>query len=152
MSTLNKRYLVTYTHGNIDADVAVKVLGVSKANCKDGVAFMASESVVAENDVLHFENLGVSSIELTEDEAANLMLKTDVLAVEEDVEMFAIDSKNDEDQFNELFMHADSPLVEDDSYEQGYRKALLDMFSALLDLKPQNSSDALRIPIHHGPI
>jgi subtilisin len=147
MAKQNKRYLVTYTDGSINADAAVKVLGVPKANCKDGVMFMASDSVASSTDVLHFENLGVSSIELTDIEASTLSTKAGVMAVEEDVEMFAFNDVDDEVQFQELFMQSFEQEAGEDEFFQGYKKAMMDMFDGLLNLTHQNNADSLQLPV-----
>lgn len=90
MTTQNKKYLVTYTESNVSRGAAVKLLGVTQANVKEGVSFMAAEKPASKNDVLHFEKLGVSVLEMTKDSAKKLATQKGVLAVEEDVEMFAL--------------------------------------------------------------
>ena len=92
MENQHKRYLVTYTDGSVSTETAIKLLGVAKSKFKDGVSFLESESIPSENDVLHFESLGISSLELTEEEAEKIANKDDVLAVEEDTTMHALSS------------------------------------------------------------
>jgi len=112
-------------------------LGVPKSKFKDGVSFLESESIPSENDVLHFENLGISSLELTEEEAEKIVNKDDVLAVEEDTTMHALSSDvNDEDQFNEFFSNSEELYEADDdekdNFTQGYNSALLEVFASVL--------------------
>lgn len=151
MTNQLKRYLITYADGSITTDAAVNLLGVSKTKCKDGVSFMESESIPDDNDVLHFENLGVSTIALSKDEATRLSTKEGVLAVEEDVEMFVLDYKaDDEGQFNELFMNDEdiSEIQEFDEgdFHEGYNKALIDVFSSIIDGKSKRSTGSFTTP------
>ena len=146
MKKQKKRYLITYADGSVGVEKAVSILGISKNKCRRGVAFMESGTVPSGNDVLHFENLGVSTIELSDDEAGALSKKEGVLAVEEDIEMFALASrKSDEAQFRELFMKADtlpeSPETNEESYLKGYKEALSDMFSSILDMTSKKGLD-----------
>jgi len=137
MENQHKRYLVTYTDGSVSAETAIKLLEVPKSKIKDGVSFLESESIPSENDVLHFENLGITSLELTEEEAEKIANKDDVLAVEEDTTMHALSSDvNDEDQFNELFSDSEELYEADDdekdNFTQGYNSALLEVFASVL--------------------
>lgn len=152
MSKSTKRYLVTYTDGSIETDAAVKLLGVTKTKLKDGVSFMESESVPSENDILHFESLGISSIELSETDANKLSSKDGVMAVEEDIEMYAINIAEDEAQYKELFMDTDEETdfeqdlefdfeeTDENGFKDGYSQALVDVFASLIGAK--NNKDA----------
>lgn len=140
MEKESKRYLITYSDGSVSAESAASMLGISKTKCKEGVAFMASDAIPTKSDVLHFETLGVSTIELTEEEAVQLSTKAGILAVEEDVEMFALREEiNEEKQFQELFYGEETNEIikeegsEDGNFHTGYKKALMDVFSSLLD-------------------
>jgi subtilisin len=139
MENQYKRYLVTYTDGSVSTETAIKLLEVAKSKFKDGVSFLESESIPSENDVLHFESLGISSLELTEEEAEKIANKDAVLAVEEDTTMHALSSDvNDEDQFNELFSNSEELYEanddEKDNFIQGYNSALLEVFAAVLEV------------------
>jgi len=156
MEKESKRYLITYNDGSISSESAATMLGVAKSKCKEGVAFMATDAEPTKNDVLHFENLGVSTIELTEDEAIKLSKKEGILAVEEDQEMYALKEEIHEDtQFQELFSgevdveNFQEFSSNDHTYQVGYKKALLDVFSSLLDksVSPQELGLDVRQPI-----
>ncbi|MBK9271497.1 MAG: S8 family peptidase [Saprospiraceae bacterium] len=156
MEKQSKRYLITYNDGSISSENAASLLGVAKSKCKEGVAFMETESVPGKTDVLHFENLGVSTIELTEDEVLKLQSKEGILAVEEDLEMFAFkEDINEEKQFQELFYgeeileNGEEEIVKEEGYQNGYKKALLDVFSSLLDRSggAQEDSFDLKLPV-----
>lgn len=107
---------------------------------------MEADNVPAKDDVLHFENLGISTIELSADEAAKLSQKEEVLAVEEDFEMFALrTNESDEVQFDELFINSESefpepPVSDDGVYKTGYNQALLDLFASILNANAQNGT------------
>lgn len=142
---------MTYADGGISTDAAVKILGVSKNKCKDGVIFMASETVPTENDVLHFDELGISSLELTAEEAAKLATKDGVLSVEEDMEMFGLNSPaDDERQYDELFMNSEEMVELSRDVENvelnAYNKALLDVFSSILEAKENEIKGHFRKP------
>lgn len=139
MTNQTKRYLVTYTDGSISNEKATGLLGITKSKCIDGVSFMETDVTPTKDDVLHFENLGVTSIELTEKDSVNLAKQEGILAVEEDLEMFAFKSEMDEElQYSELFLNEFDTLSEDQNdsegaFDEGYNKALLDLFSNLLE-------------------
>ncbi len=159
-----KRYLVTYANGSISTADAQQILNVTGRQCHEGVAFLEGEVKPTENDVLHFENLGVSSLALTDSEIKKLESDERVLAVEEDVEMHVLEINDD------LAMetsHTDFNLQEDDFddlnddmdqtqssaiYSTGYKQAMVDMFASMIELNPKGlqngeinglSSDAL---------
>ena len=54
---------------------------------KEGVSFMSADRAALKDNVLHFEHLGVSVLELTSEEAKNLANQEGVLAVEEDAKI-----------------------------------------------------------------
>ncbi len=97
MKNQSKRYLVTYSDTNVSKETAVKTLGVSKVNVKDGVVMMAADKAPSEKDILHFENLGISVLELTQKDAKELATKKGVLVVEEDTKVYALDSTQPKD-------------------------------------------------------
>ncbi|MBK8393153.1 MAG: hypothetical protein IPL23_29465 [Saprospiraceae bacterium] len=139
-----KRYLVTYANGSISTADAQQILNVTGRQCHEGVAFLEGEVKPTENDVLHFENLGVSSLALTDSEIKKLESDERVLAVEEDVEMHVLEINDD------LAMetsHTDFNLQEDDFddfnddmdqtqssaiYSTGYKQAMVDMFASMI--------------------
>lgn len=159
MANEPKRYLITYADGSISTDQATSILGISKKKCKDGVEFMASESSPSKDDVLHFESLGITTIELSAEDAEKLSHNEGVLAVEEDVKMYALgDDEFDAQQFDELFMNSDDSFdyFGDDtsgSYEDGYDQALVDVFASLLKARRrQTGADTSFTPILPKPI
>ena len=90
-SKKNKRFLVTYADHEVSRASAVKLLGVSQARMKEGVSFMSGNRVALEDNVLHFEGIGVSVLALTSEDARHLATRKGILAVEEDVQMQAFD-------------------------------------------------------------
>ncbi|RQE06597.1 bacteriocin [Prevotella intermedia] len=90
-SKKNKRFLVTYADHEVSRASAVKLLGVNKARMKEGVSFMSANRVALEDNVLHFEGIGVSVLALTSEDARQLATRKGILAVEEDVKMHAFD-------------------------------------------------------------
>jgi len=145
----SKRYLITYEDESVSCEQATKILGLAKNKCKEGVAFMASDAIPSKDDVLHFESLGISTIELNAEEAKKISQSKGVLAVEEDVEMFALGApENDEEQFRELFMNSEemvefSETDQTQDFDQGYDQALIDVFANLL--KARNKPGSQRV-------
>lgn len=130
-----KRYLVTYTEPDIKSSKASSILGVSKSECKDGVAFMESDAVLSGKDILHFENVGISSLELSEEQHSELLKKKEVLAVEEDFDVHILELTQIEEQ--EEYINSTFALQkngDETAFEEGYHNALLDMFSSMLHL------------------
>lgn len=87
----NKRFLVTYANQEVSKASAVKLLKVNQARMKEGVSFMSGNRVALEDNVLHFESIGVSVLALTSEDARQLATRKGILAVEEDVKMHAFD-------------------------------------------------------------
>ena len=136
-----KRYLVTYTDGSISAENATGILGVKKEKFKEGVSFMETEATPSKDDILHFESLGISSVELSADEVQKISILEGVMAVEEDVEMFALKSQEEhEQQFMELFTDLDKEVEyheteQNHDFTGAYDQALIDLFGAFLKLR-----------------
>ncbi|WP_024998995.1 S8 family peptidase [Prevotella falsenii] len=87
----NKKFLVTYANQEVGKASVVNLLKVNQSNLKDGVSFMSAEKADLKDNILHFENVGISLLELTSEEAKELSTQEGVLAVEEDVKVFALD-------------------------------------------------------------
>ena len=92
-SQRNKIFLVTYADYEVSRASAVELLGVNKARMKEGVSFMAGNRVALEDNILHFESIGVSVLALTSEDAKQLATRKGILAVEEDMKMHAFDIK-----------------------------------------------------------
>lgn len=92
-SQRNKIFLVTYADYEVSRASAVELLGVNKARMKEGVSFMAGNRVALEDNILHFESIGVSVLALTSEDAKQLATRKGILAVEEDVKMHAFEIK-----------------------------------------------------------
>ena len=88
--TNNKRFLVTYADQEISKASVGKLLKVTQSSIKEGVSFMSAERAALKDNVLHFENLGISVLELTSEDAKKLATQKGVLAVEEDAKVFAL--------------------------------------------------------------
>ncbi|MGP1559984.1 MAG: S8 family peptidase [Prevotella intermedia] len=96
-SQRNKIFLVTYADYEVSRASAVELLGVNKARMKEGVSFMSGNRVALEDNVLHFEGIGVSVLALTSEDARHLATRKGILAVEEDVQMQAFDIEPERD-------------------------------------------------------
>lgn len=130
-----RRYLVTYRDQDVDSNKAIGILGVPKSRCKEAISFMETDAVPKKDDVLHFENIGVSSIELNEEEHSKLVKKKEVLAVEEDIEVHILELTREEEQFDIANMNLDAIVKnEGRGYDEGYHDALVHLFSSMLNL------------------
>ncbi len=137
MKKETKRYLITYTDGNIGVAEASSILGGTKRNYSDGKEFMMSEQAPGKEDVLHFENLGISNAELTDEEVTKLSKKAGILAVEEDREMFALGEITTDQESEELWTEDLPSLYQSrasssEPQQRGYDQALIDVFAAIL--------------------
>ena len=83
---MNKRYLVTYNDRHIALSKASNILGISINELKEYFSFMAGKASI-NNNAIHFTNMGISSIELSSNEANALSQNVDIMAIEEDVQM-----------------------------------------------------------------
>ena len=88
--TNNKRFLVTFADQEISKASVGKLLKVTQSSVKEGVSFMSDERAALKDKVMHFENLGISLLELTSEDAKKLATQKGVLAVEEDVKVFEL--------------------------------------------------------------
>lgn len=88
--TNNKRFLVTFADQEISKASVGKLLKVTQSSVKEGVSFMSTERAALKDNVLHFENLGISVLELTSEDAKKLATQKGVLAVEEDAKVYAL--------------------------------------------------------------
>lgn len=155
-----KRYLVTYADPDTNTSKASSILGITKSNVKDGVAFMESDAILSEKDILHFENVGISSLELTDEQHSDLAKKKEILAVEEDFDVHILELTQIEEQEENinstLILQNDSDEV---AFDEGYHSALLDMFSSMLHLgsRPSglsngNGHQSSTYPIKYKPL
>ena len=67
-----KRFIVTFEYEQISQADAAGVLQVEQKNFDDGVEFLMSESVFQPERVAHFETIGASLIELSDEYAEKL--------------------------------------------------------------------------------
>lgn len=156
-----KRYLVTYTDQDVDSSKASSILGVTKSKTKEGVSFMETDSTPKKDDVLHFSGLGISSIELDDEEQSKLAKKKEVLAVEEDTEVHILELSAEEEQA-EFFSSSlsDVSYNGNGSYDEGYQNAMMDLFASMLKMGQEghqpgaagNGSFSPRLPFPRRPI
>ena len=83
---MKKRYLITYTSKTVTRSTASAILNISPSLLEEGVSFLSVNDTLGD-EVLHFDELGISSIVLTEQETGELSRKQEISSVEEDIEM-----------------------------------------------------------------
>jgi len=86
-TSTKKRYLVTHATGNVGLAKAESRLAFAAGTLADGCAFMAGSNTPGEDDHLHFDHIGCSSVCLTQIQAQALMVRPGIVAIEEDSEM-----------------------------------------------------------------
>jgi subtilisin len=131
-----KRYIVTYADPKTDASTASQILNVSTDSVADGVGIMSTDAEIAPSDILHFEGVGSTSITLNEQKAEELRLDTRILAVEEDVEMFAVDTLEDlQQEIDTDTLHAQDPYFQlaQEYYKQGYDQGIAESQKNLIE-------------------
>jgi subtilisin len=94
---------------------------------------MATDAILSSEDVVHYEGMGISSLELTDDQAKKLEENSKVLAVEEDKEMFIL-GVNVEEVYTQ---------DEEDSYQNGYTDAMYAVFKKIFT-PPTARTEAMR--------
>ncbi len=146
MATQKKNYLITYTDGSLGVESVSSVLHLSKRKYLAGVASLSGDKKPADDEVLHFENLGVSSAMLSADEVKALNKNANILAVEEDYEMKILEvegyspDQNSAAQ-NAFLASADAP---GNNYQKGVSDAVKFIFKALTsDGSAENSSSSI---------
>lgn len=81
MSGAKTRYAVTFKENRVGAAEASELLKVNSARLKDATSALLEAPAVDSSDVLHFPQLGVSYLELTDNEYRALSEQADVLQV-----------------------------------------------------------------------
>ena len=134
-----KRFLVTYADDSVTKQEASSILNVKESSMQDAEMLMATDAILGSEDVVHYEGMGISSLELTDEQAKKLEENSKVLAVEEDREMFALG-------VNVAEIDGQSG---EESYQQGYTDAMYEVFKKIFtppisktesQLQRQNSS------------
>src|SRR3954466_11574284 len=86
-----KRYLVTHSQNNQNISPVSQILNLPVDNIRQGVNFLATESIPKEEDVLEFPSRGITSASLDAAQVKRLRENSNILAVEEDVEMHVLE-------------------------------------------------------------
>jgi subtilisin len=86
----NDSFVVTYAQPVVEIDDAAKILSVAKTKIKDGVEAMIAEVAPAEDETLHFREIGASVCVMSEADAEKMRQHEDVLEVVPDFEVFAL--------------------------------------------------------------
>ena len=128
---MRKRHIVTMADG-IGSDAALEVVSAKSSIVKDAVMAFETDDYEDGSDVLVFEDLGICLKTMSEDEASTLRANESVLAVEEDSEVFVLNSQgvgDNEDDSGEACGGASD-------FELGYYQALLDLGMLPTELDP----------------
>lgn len=124
-----KRFLVTYSDANQSMSPVAEILNISADNVKNGVSFLATEAVPTENQVLEFQNLGVSAVQLNEEQISRLRENHGIVAIEEDVKMHVLEEtimdydealSVDSMSFSDVTVPGTN--VQEEAYQRGYQE------------------------------
>ncbi len=129
-----KRFLVTYTDSNLSQQAASAILNVDNSSMQSAESIMATDAILAADDIVHFENIGISSLSLTDEQAQKLQDNPDVLAVEEDKEMFVLNDTLTEDYEKAITS----------AYHSGYTSAMYELFQKIV--VPDTNGKGLKNP------
>ncbi|THU30741.1 hypothetical protein FAM09_29515 [Niastella caeni] len=139
-----KRYIVTYADPNTDVGTASKILNVSENNVANGVAVMETDAEF-DSEILHFDGIGSTVITCSEQRAEELKQDSRVLAVEEDLEIFALGTLEDIQQEVDT-LHEQDPYFQlaQEYYKQGFEQGKAESQRGLMEqlqkfLSGQNS-------------
>lgn len=130
-----KRYIVTYVDASLDQKAAADILNVSINKVQDGVSLMATDAEIKPADILHFDGLGSTTITLSEADVARFQKDDRVLAVEEDIEMFALmDDYVDRLDASDSLSEETLSQIASDYFQQGYQQGASDYYQQMLSL------------------
>ncbi len=83
-----KRYLITYKEPDITFEKVTSILELNETQLKEGIIYLATAAKTKKEDVFHFSNLSISSIELNSEDLEKFKGKKEIFRIEEDVEMY----------------------------------------------------------------
>ena len=110
------RYIITMADQGEPEEVR-NTLSADSESVKDALVALESDNYSDESDVLAVEELGIYFKSMTDEDASALRKSKGVLAVEEDIEVFALGR----------CQGADELWQGDDNFDAGYQQALADM-------------------------
>ena len=132
---MNKRFIVTVADG-VDSAAALEVVSEGSP-VRDAVMAFATDDYDDASDVLTLKDLGIYLKTMSEEDASTVRKDERVLAVEEDLEVFALNHQGDHEYEN----GADESSATTKYFTMGYFQALADMGvspSELVDCYGQN--------------
>lgn len=133
MAGSKKQYIVTYKDKTQTQAGAAAILQKTKKYFDNGIELLGSERVPEPGRVMHFEEVGASVVELSEDDVENLRHDDRVAEVVEDIEVFAHDcgcgggGSSDAEWYGGSMGNGGAEEV--DPYTAGYEQAMFDIRS-----------------------
>lgn len=124
-----KRYLVTHSETNQSVSPVAEILNAPVENIKNGVAFLATDSIPQDRHILEFPNLGVSSVSLDGAEVEKLKSNPGILAVEEDTEMHILEVLNYEVEEDQKVETNGNGVNE--AYQKGFQEGIQQYMESL---------------------
>jgi subtilisin len=126
-----KRYIVTFADSTTDQSSAAAILDISENSIQDGVSLLSTDAELKSSDILHLGGLGISSLTLSEADAEKYRGDERILAVEEDIQMFALNDDSEIWQENPFNSATQDELLAQ-YYQQGYQQGIRDLYQKIL--------------------
>jgi len=145
-----KRYLVTHADTNLSVSPVAEILGITADNIRHGVSFLATDAQPGEKDVLEFSNLGITSVSLDAKDVSKLKESSNIMAVEEDVEMRILEAPAasvEEEQRTET-----NGNYQNDAYQRGYQEGIQQIMESMNQFhSPSDGYNAMQPSLFSNP-
>jgi subtilisin len=142
-----KRFLVTHSETNQSISPVAQILNLPVDNIRQGVNFLATEKIPREDDVLEFPSVGITSASLDEAQVRKLKENPNILAVEEDVEMYVLEipatNAAEADLIQEQVMQVDDKGVTE-AYQKGFREGVQQYMQQVAQLFQNQRANAFQ--------
>ncbi len=143
---MKKRYVVTYADTNITAAQAADVL---KINLLDAVDILSTDAQMTDDLAVHFEGLGSSSLVMSDTQCYEIQKDERVLAIEEDIEFFAIDEYAPAANGKTTYVHEEDAEMDalaqqlEEAYSNGYQQGVNEVYEQIQTLFKNKMGDSL---------
>lgn len=117
-----KKYLITLSDSNQSISPVAQILNIPIDRVKQGISFLSTDSIPQEQDILEYPNIGITTASLDEDQVKALRGNKNILAVEEDVEMFVLEIAEPEVQDDEKVVVSSG--ASDDAFQRGFQQGV----------------------------
>lgn len=132
-----KRFIVTFADPTTKRTEAASVLNVSQRSIRDGIEALATDDVRANEQTLHFDEIGVTIANLSSEDAEGLRHDDRIIEVIEDFDVFALHEVETLDPYTDVEsdMNGDGTFTDEvqQAFWAGYQQALLQQYGYGMD-------------------